>query len=88
MPTVMAASAYFDRQRTPRSRTRDRQLLNAVASLTRFTASDVADAAGNTYWYGAASRMLRALRDEGHVIRVSPTGSKPIVYRWADEVAS
>lgn len=89
MASALAASAYFDRgRRSERYRTRDRLLLNAAAGLTRFTATQVAHTAGSSYWYGAAGRMLRALREEGHIVPVTPTGSRPIVYRWADEEAT
>jgi len=84
MTATLAAVAVFERSRTARAQARDRALLTAAAGLDRFTTTDVAVRAGNTYWYGAASILLRTLRREGHLRVVSDPGSKPYVYEWVD----
>lgn len=84
-PGPLAASAVFDKRRGEKARRRDRALLTAAAGLERFTTDDVVSRAGNTYWYGAASVLLRSLRQEGHVRVVSDPGSKPYVYEWVAE---
>lgn len=80
----MAASAVFDRNQRRRTRTAERDVLTAAAGLERFTITDVARAAGSTYHYCTAQRLLRVLFLEGHLRKVNVPRTRPVIYEWVE----
>lgn len=85
MTATMAAGSVFDRSRKPTAVERDRALLTAAAGMERFTVKDLLRITSCTSWASAAHHLCRALRSEGHLRVVSPEGTKPYVYEWAEQ---